>query len=132
MTGCANNSHYSDIFIYKYDYGSIRRFKMVKKISISISEQVYNQYVSSITKNRSRYIENLIIEGSNSLTADISVTKKQLQQANNKIRELEDDIQKLKFELNKQKEAKNNKKAERERKIAIIKGIQASGALYND
>lgn len=105
---------------------------MVKKISISISEQVYNQYVSSITKNRSRYIENLIIEGSNSLTADISVTKKQLQQANNKIRELEDDIQKLKFELNKQKEAKNNKKAERERKIAIIKGIQASGALYND
>lgn len=102
---------------------------MVKKISISISEQVHNQYLTGITGNRSRYIENLIIEGSNAMISDNNQTRNRLLKSQEQVKELEEQLKTLKFEIDKRKSDRDNKKADREKKIANVRGILASGVL---
>lgn len=105
---------------------------MVKRMTISFSDFCYENYLSEIYTNRSKYVESLVIKGAESQLENTGETKskylKLLQENNN----LLDELKKLQFELNKRKEDKDARKLERERKVARIKGIQASGALQDD
>ena len=105
---------------------------MVKRISVSFSDFCFENYLSETYINRSKYIESLVIKGAESIldtTADNkSKYLKLLQEKNN----LDEEIKRLRFENNKRKEAMDNKKSDRERRVAKIKGIMASGVLHND
>jgi hypothetical protein len=105
---------------------------MVKRMTISFSDFCYENYLSETQHNRSKYVESLVIKGAESMLENTNETKskylKLLQENNN----LSGEIKNLQFELNKRKEDKTARMIERDRKIARIKGIQASGALSDE
>lgn len=102
---------------------------MVKRFTISFSDFCFENYLSEIYTNRSKYVESLVIRGAESMLENKEESKskylKLLQEKNN----LEEELKKSRFELNKRKESIDNKKAEREKKIAAVRGILASGVL---
>lgn len=101
---------------------------MVKKLSISISDYVYNQYIAEIITNRSRYIETLIIEGANAIITDKDTIKSKIITSHQKIKELEAEIIKLNFELSKLKQ--NN--SEDDKQKMAVKAIIRSGIIEEE
>jgi len=101
---------------------------MVKKISISISDHIYEQYLSHITINRSQYIERLIMLGGDLEAGSIDRSK-----ANNLIlvqdnRNKDEEIKKLKAEIGRlKKQIKPEESPEEIKARQFAKGWRKAG-----
>jgi len=88
----------------------------MKIISISVSDHIYNTYLN-MAGNRSRFIEKMILLGSDSELGNDEGIKRKLIEANQKIINQEDSIKKLNSIINKlKKEIEKKKKKEIEKK----------------
>jgi len=93
---------------------------MTKRLCISISDFIYDSYLSNLTKevNTSKYIEKLIILGSESQIGQDESIKSKLLEAHQNLTSKDAEINKLKLELGKAKtqlkelEEKQKKKGE--------------------
>ena len=105
---------------------------MTKRLSITVSDLTYDTYINDITGNRSEYIEKLIILGCNSLIYDKTTTEAKILKLIQENSNLQRELNNIKLQHNRIKSIRDEKRIKRDQQIAVIKGIQASGALYND
>ena len=105
---------------------------MVKRLTISFSDYCFENYLSEVYKNRSKYVESVFLRGANSMLEQTEENKSKILKLMQENNNLQEELKRLRFEVNKRKDDSNIRKLERERKVARIKGIQASGALQND
>lgn len=108
--------------------------KMVKKISITISDHVFDTYLGDIKGNRSRYIEKLIYLGGESLIGETENNKARLIKSYETITNLNQEIKNLKLQLGKcEKQLKKPKdpyddpNSEESKWVKIAKGIKNAG-----
>lgn len=69
----------------------------MERITISLSEWVIETYLSGIYTNRSKYIEELIIKGSELTSGEFSETKRKVLDLSKRLREVQEQLNKCKF-----------------------------------
>lgn len=101
---------------------------MTKQITITISDHVYDTYLSEITKNRSQYIEKLIMMGAESEIGQDSSVKSRMLKLLQESRNKEEEIKRLKAEIGRLKRQLGSD-PDLEKKDAFAKGVRNSGIL---
>lgn len=83
---------------------------MVRIFSISLSDWVYNTYLDTVNNgNRSKYIEEMIVKGSEIESGEFENNKQKIIRISKEIREKDNIIKKLKTELGKIKSDKKER-----------------------
>lgn len=108
----------------------------MKKISITITDYIWEAYLREYKGNRSQFIQNMMLKGIDAETAEEKNYKIQLIDKDNKIRELEikltDCERRRKIAETKWENHKHSKEAERDEMLrirSINRGIRASGIM---
>lgn len=107
--------------------------KMAKRLSITISDWVYQQYLSDIKSNRSKFIEEMMVKGIEQEIGDYDIRKGKLSTLVQELRNKEEQINKLSLlisVLKRKTEIDNNK--EREALERIADGIKANNPLRDE
>ena len=88
---------------------------MIKKLSITIPEWVYNEYLSDIKSNRSAFIVDMLVKGIKLETGEIKETQSKVAKLSQEIRNKEEENKKLKLTIENYK-SKYDKKLQSELK----------------
>lgn len=75
---------------------------MVKKLSISIADWIYHSYLKD-TPNRSRYIEEMLVKGTELDVGEFETQKQKLIIAQKEIRDRDEEIKRLTAEIARRK-----------------------------
>jgi metal-responsive CopG/Arc/MetJ family transcriptional regulator len=105
---------------------------MAKRLSISINQNVYDSYLAEPMKNRSEYIEHLIIMGSEAISkGEANIQGKVAQLVPEKER-LNKEVCKLQKQLERQKHEYTNKlPVDVESASKLSRGLKNAGLLRN-
>lgn len=100
---------------------------MVKKISISMPEWIYNEYLSEIKSNKSAYLIEMFILGVKETTNDLKIKTSQVSNLLQENRSYKDEIKRLNAILGKynKKYGSVEEKAQREREELEAKRVKA-------
>lgn len=104
---------------------------MTKKISITVSDHTYETYLSGIYKNRSAFIEKLIILGTDSILNQEQTNKALLVKTLQEKQNLENELRHAKLTIENLKTKLSGDSEELRRVNAMAKSIKASGFLEN-
>jgi len=101
---------------------------MTKGLSISISDHVYDTYLSAIQGNRSQYIEKLIVIGAEAEIGSDTSIKSRMLKLIAEARNQEEEIKKLRAEIGRLKKHLGTD-PDLQRKNDIATGIRKAGML---
>lgn len=106
---------------------------MSKRLSITISNWVYEQYLADIKSNRSKFIEEMMVKGIEQEIGDVEVTKGKLSTLIQELRNKDDQINKLNLLCASLKKRTGTiEDQERKSLERISDGIQANNPLRDE
>jgi hypothetical protein len=106
---------------------------MTKKFCISISNWVYQEYLSNIKSNRSKFIEEMMVKGIQQETGEFEITKGKLSTLIQELRNKDEEIKKLNLLLGSlKKKIGTDENQERKALERIAEGVQANNPLRDE
>ena len=118
---------------------------MVKKLCIINRDKTYKDYFIDFKGNKSNFIEEHFLIGVETETSELSNYKRRILDLKTNVSNLHDENNKLKLVVSNykarfdkkiikdvEKEQAKEHKTEKQRKVALVKGILNSGVLQND
>lgn len=101
---------------------------MVKKLSITISNKTYKDYIQNYKGNKSEFIEENFLIGVETQTSELPQYKTQLLNLKKENRQLIVELNKYKSKSEESEENKEKKNALKKR-VAFVKGIKNAGMI---
>lgn len=100
---------------------------MKKRFSITISDYIFKDFLNDTDKNRSNYIEMLIVKGSLAIINQETNLKGKILDLTIELSKKDQEIKRLNFELNKLRSARGFVDPDLERKENIVKALKMRG-----